>query len=1046
LEDDIEFHTPVTVARVEGVETMELCCGQCAAHPDCGLWVWGKKKHEPGFSNVCILKEFTSTRSLTKIERKGVVSGLVARRLSKYGWVADLTANNSHLAQAVPSPNETCKGSVNVSGYRPHPLQVVSAQWTKSGVRGHLVDVEDDQFVQPHLNSRGYLADNCSVDGLHGNRYAVMNLLGKTLKYTTDLSGAGCGCGAMFRLVPVLQRRLESKCSDHVCDSQDETCWPPCAGVVLQAANRYAWSSSLHVHNDSIGASTGFGGLARSTGWSGEAYHPGSDCIDTSWPFEVSVSFPVGPKGQLTALEVKLSQDGRSCPLAGHVHRYETPGGKDGLEELSRQLAEGMTPLLEYASSLDLRWLDGVDKDGVGPCIKDVPKACGEKVRFYGFSVTRVTAPARRAEGPREGFSEERSEENIFGQERSEVNVFGRALRIIHRTVAGQDREAKVRSAAALARGDKERKVRITYRDISSESGHGSCADSKAEVFDCWWGVLPFAECENQCSNVEACLGFDFQFDSDNCELRFSKGRTPVENPGPFNESWTDGLGKGNITGVVDDGTERKCYVKKLITGWQVEGRDLLMNTESYPSNQEWEVVYHGDDMRVRATPSLKGKVLAFKPSGAIMVGQRIRNSEGDWLKLAHEPGYMKMFLPDIGQMIRERRVTYVKVPNGTCASVGLYPIIDPITCEAAGFALGYFDSKVEMYRGVEPRPWGCYLKDGNLFVSFAQVPHGQKPVPGVEPLCASEDYATTTTTTTTTSTSSTRTTSSSTKTSSTSTTSTSTSTTSTTWGWPSFFCYEVVRVGSFEVDMVRAQLERRASIFQCEHYTVFSNGGVVTIGGGWNSTEIPAPEVSMGDLSKDGDTTNSWLNTMIFIKAWEMVKWDGRYIEHDWTIKVDPDAVFFPYRLRGRVAQYTPGDRDAGKKLFFMNCDLWNKIAMYGSLEIFSREALKTYYDEGERCTNELDWQGWGEDYFMEKCFALLGVGHVEDFQLIGDNRCHPAACSDTTKASFHDFKDVDGWFGCWEESMRAAGEPIPGDEEDGIRRTASMRRRRGS
>jgi len=537
--------------------------------------------------------------------------------------------------------------------------------------------------------------------------------------------------------------------------------------------------------------------------------------------------------------------------------------------------------------------------------------------------------------------------------------------------------------------------------------------------------------CEEQCSNVEACLGFDFQFGQENCELRFSKGSMPADNPGPFNDSWSDGKGAGNITGVMDDGSERKCYVKQWIT---IRQSNMM---ESYPSNSEWEVVYHGDDMKVRAEPTMEGEVIGVKPSGAIVVGEPLGSAQKDalgssqWLRLAHEPGYMRISLKAVGDMIRERRVTYAKVSRGTCADMGLYPIIDVATCEAAGFALGYFDTQVEAYHGNETRPWGCHLHNGNLYVA-EQVGDEELSVPGAEPLCASEDYVTTTTTTTSSSTSTTVTTTTSTRTSSTSTTSTVTSTTSTTWGWPSFFCYEVVRVDCYEAEMVRIQLERRVSIFECEHYTVFSNGGVVALGEDWNSTEIPTPEVSMGDLSA-GATTNSWLNTMIFIKAWEMVQWDGRYKLHEWTIKADPDAVFFPHRLRGRVAQHTPERGEDGERLFYVNCDLWEKVAMYGSLEIFSREALDHYYRNSGRCTDELEWQDWGEDFFMQRCMELLKVDPVPDFGMIGDSRCHPASCSDVSKVAFHDFKDVDGWFGCWSESMRSAGKPIPWEHAGG-------------
>merc|ERR1711972_495569 len=106
--------------------------------------------------------------------------------------------------------------------------------------------------------------------------------------------------------------------------------------------------------------------------------------------------------------------------------------------------------------------------------------------------------------------------------------------------------------------------------------------------------------------------------------------------------------------------------------------------------------------------------------------------------------------------------------------------------------------------------------------------------------------------------------------------------------------------------------------------YTVFSNGGVVDLGEGWKTVVIPTPQVGMGNLNAPGQTTNSWLNTEIFLQAWQFVFYDGRFKKHDWIIKVDPDAVFFPERLRNNVRQHTsPG----GASLFYMNCDLYNQM-----------------------------------------------------------------------------------------------------------------------
>merc|ERR1711972_536794 len=201
--------------------------------------------------------------------------------------------------------------------------------------------------------------------------------------------------------------------------------------------------------------------------------------------------------------------------------------------------------------------------------------------------------------------------------------------------------------------------------------------------------------------------------------------------------------------------------------------------------------------------------------------------------------------------------------------------------------------------------------------------------------------------------------------------------------------------------------------------YTVFSNGGVVDLGEGWKTVVIPNPQMGMGNLNAPGQTTNSWLNTEIFLQAWQLVFYDGRFKKHEWILKVDPDPVFFPDRLRDHMRPHTA----PGVSAFVMNCDLF-QIALYGSLEVFSKQAMLSYYNGKDRCRTQLNWHGWGEDMFTQKCLLMLGVQVVNGFDLIGDKRCHAAPCWDTSKVAFHDFKSVPAWFDCWKQSQPGLNE----------------------
>jgi len=366
---------------------------------------------------------------------------------------------------------------------------------------------------------------------------------------------------------------------------------------------------------------------------------------------------------------------------------------------------------------------------------------------------------------------------------------------------------------------------------------------------------------------------------------------------------------------------------------------------------------------------------------------------------------------------LKKRLVSYLEVGIGHCNDHNSFPIYDPNTCQNAGFLLGYFDTEVDIYDGEDLRPEGCYVYAGQLWLAPGPMHIGQGAQDDRKMICSSASYPTTTTTTTSTITK--------TKTgTSTLTTTTSTSTTSTTWGSPSLFCIEVLRIHGYELPMVRAQQRVGASIFSCEEYVVFSDGNIQqrigTDGGGRviRSIIIPPIKKAMGNLHDKGVTTNSWLNTKTFLQMWTLLeKTDLRYRRHDWVVKVDPDAVFFPNRLRLKLKTHT----FTGGNLFVMNCDRYGKLAMYGALEIFSIHAFNTYLKGTQRCQKDLPWHGWGEDYFMSHCMDMLGVGRLPDFTLVGDKRCHFAPCTDHSRVAYHDFKNLSDWMKCWHDSKQA-------------------------
>lgn len=170
-------------------------------------------------------------------------------------------------------------------------------------------------------------------------------------------------------------------------------------------------------------------------------------------------------------------------------------------------------------------------------------------------------------------------------------------------------------------------------------------------------------------------------------------------------------------------------------------------------------------------------------------------------------------------------------------------------------------------------------------------------------------------------------------------------------------------------------------------------------------------PAVGMGQYGVNGATTSSWLNTAVFILAWDTLMSSGKIWKHQWIVKVDPDAVFMADRLRDKVRPYTGGSK------YLLNCN-YNGPKIFGALEVFSVEAIGTYHGRAAECKG-MDWHGWGEDTYMKKCMDRLGAAGIQDFALVGDERCGNAACSDASRVAFHAYKSVGAWNTCYEQAI---------------------------
>ena len=240
--------------------------------------------------------------------------------------------------------------------------------------------------IEVFMKGRTYFSDACGAK-FNNSRYSRLYLLGKRLRWTTDISQTDCGCNAAFYLGSLHQNADVSKCEDYYCDAND-VCGVRCAEIDLQEANKHAFHSVLHLQDDNSGSGLGYGGggidWSWHRDWTKEEYGPGANCIDTNHPFEVEIGFPLGSNGELQALTTRLSQVGSPCELQAEIQTASYIfQGRPSASELTQALHEGMTPIVSYWSNEDLQWMDGKGADGLGPCAEDVPDSCGPSVQFY---------------------------------------------------------------------------------------------------------------------------------------------------------------------------------------------------------------------------------------------------------------------------------------------------------------------------------------------------------------------------------------------------------------------------------------------------------------------------------------------------------------------------------------------------------------------------------------------------------------------------------------------------------------------------------------
>ena len=160
-----------------------------------------------------------------------------------------------------------------------------------------------------------------------------------------------------------------------------------------------------------------------------------------------------------------------------------------------------------------------------------------------------------------------------------------------------------------------------------------------------------------------------------------------------------------------------------------------------------------------------------------------------------------------------------------------------------------------------------------------------------------------------------------------------------------SLFCFMAVLPDSPEVALMEVAKKKSMGVFACNASTIFDSW--VSSSEGWDTGEA------------------TLVNTAVFFKVWDQVREDGRYRDHDWTVKADADAAFLPDRLRTHLVGLRP---PAGEAIYLKNTNQDVGLSngqFLGAVEIFSLPAVQLYFDNAEDCQKSLGDDS-GEDGFL--------------------------------------------------------------------------------
>jgi hypothetical protein len=183
----------------------------------------------------------------------------------------------------------------------------------------------------------------------------------------------------------------------------------------------------------------------------------------------------------------------------------------------------------------------------------------------------------------------------------------------------------------------------------------------------------------------------------------------------------------------------------------------------------------------------------------------------------------------------------------------------------------------------------------------------------------------------------------------------------------------------NYEMELLQIQFTHHTGIFGCDSQMLFSDVDLTNFPG-ITTVKVTAPHLMKRESS------GTWINAPFYANGWKAIGEDGRWANYDWTVKIDPDTVFLPDRLKLKLS----GQKVTEKGVYFTNCE-HVQFGFFGNLEVISKAGFSALLGGLEECKADpkVNNVTFGEDLLMQLCMAKMGVDNVEDFYITTDDAC---------------------------------------------------------